>query len=207
MGQLDKILGLTQDEPLKPFASEIGGTYITGHYGDSDSVEVSYEKWQIIFDVYTLRTVVSGTEYRTLYTRIKAPFKTQDNLRFELYRSGLLSSISKLFGAQDIVVGDSDFDKAFIIKGTDEYKISTLFSTAKVKEVIQAQKDLSLGITNNEGFWGKELPEGVNELYFNVEGVIKDVEHLKSLSILFCELLVQLSKVGSAKPIENSLPA
>ena len=44
-----------------------------------------------------------------------------------------------------------------------------------------------LTVKDDEGWFGTSFPEGVDELFFRVGGVIKDVERLKSLYDLFAE--------------------
>ena len=51
---------------------------------------------------------------------------------------------------------------------------------------------------DDEGWFGPSFPDGVDELYFAVPGVIKDVERLRLLYELFCETLDQLCCLGSA---------
>ena len=51
---------------------------------------------------------------------------------------------------------------------------------------------------DSEGWFGPEFPEDVDELYFQVVGVIKDVERLKALFDLFAAVLDQLCRIGSA---------
>jgi hypothetical protein len=46
--------------------------------------------------------------------------------------------------------------------------------------------------------WRSRFPDGVDELYFQVVGVIKDVERLKLLYELFSETLDELCRMGSA---------
>jgi hypothetical protein len=41
-------------------------------------------------------------------------------VRLELAPEGIFQKFTKLFGAQDIQVGDAPFDKAYMIKGTDD---------------------------------------------------------------------------------------
>jgi hypothetical protein len=41
-------------------------------------------------------------------------------VRLELAPEGLMQKISKLFGAQDIVLGEEAFDKAYMVKGTND---------------------------------------------------------------------------------------
>lgn len=203
MGVLNEIFGPDKKTAWRQFAKETGAAYIDGHFGNSDRIEISFEKWQIVFDVYISRVMSGSASYQQAYTRVRAPFIPRDDLKFSVYRKGLLSSIGKLFGAQDIVVGDPVFDDAFIIKGNDEYKIQSLFSSDKLRKLILSQKDVHLEKISDEGFWGEKLPQGISELYFNVEDEITDVEQLKNLQLLFEELLTQLSKTGSATPCEK----
>lgn len=41
-------------------------------------------------------------------------------VRVELGREGFLQKVAKVFGAQDIVLGDAPFDKAFMVRGTND---------------------------------------------------------------------------------------
>ena len=48
-------------------------------------------------------------------------------------------------------------------------------------------------------FWsGQNFPPDVDELHFQVTGVIKDVDRLKQLFALFAETLDELCRMGSA---------
>jgi hypothetical protein len=52
--------------------------------------------------------------------------------------------------------------------------------------------------TPGEGFFGPRIPDDVDELHFEILGVIKDVERLKALFDLFVAVLDQLCRIGSA---------
>jgi hypothetical protein len=54
-------------------------------------------------------------------------------------------------------------------------------------------------VKDDEGFFCSSFPGGVDELYFQVVGIVKDVERLKLLYELFAETLDQLCRIGSAK--------
>ena len=100
---------------------------------------------------------------------------------------------------QDVCVGYSEFDEAFIIKGNNEWKLRQLFSNAKIRQLISAQPDIRFFVNNRHGgVWGKSLPKGVDELYFEVVGAIKEVDRLKLLYELFSETLDELCRMGSA---------
>jgi hypothetical protein len=99
-----------------------------------------------------------------------------------------------------VEIGDPLFDDAFIIKGNDETKLRQLFADAKLRELISAQPDIHFCVKDDENhLWGsRNFPPDVDELYFQVTGVIKDVERLKLLFDLFAETLDQLCRMGAA---------
>jgi hypothetical protein len=53
-------------------------------------------------------------------------------------------------------------------------------------------------VKDDEGWFGADFPDGMNELYYQVTGTIKDVNRLKSLYDLFAETLNHLCHIGSA---------
>src|SRR5262249_21017110 len=118
--------------------------------------------------------------------------------RFTIYRKAVFSDIGKMLGMQDIEVGDADFDRDFIIKGTDESRVRALLSSERLRALIAVQPELYLTVKDDEGWFGAFFPDGVDELYFLVGGTIKDLDRLKGLYDLFGEALDQLCRIGSA---------
>ena len=129
---------------------------------------------------------------------MRAPYVNPDGFRFTIYSKGLLSELGKLLGMQDIEVGDPEFDEAFIVKGTDEARVRDLFADPEVRSLMLAQRQVHLSVKDDEGWFGPAFPEGVDELHFQVVGVIKDVERLKGLFDLFAAVLDRLCRIGSA---------
>ena len=106
---------------------------------------------------------------------------------------------------QDVCVGYPEFDEAFIIKGNHEWKLRRLFSNPRIRQLISAQPDIRFSVNHRHGrVWGKRFPKDVDELYFQVVGVIKDVDRLKLLYELFSETLDELCRMGLA--CENDPP-
>jgi hypothetical protein len=73
-----------------------------------------------------------------------------------------------------------------------------LFSDPKIRQMIEDQPKIRLEVKDSEGWFGPKFPENVDELHFQVVGVIKDVERLKALFDLFAVVLDQLCRIGSA---------
>lgn len=175
------------------FAKETNGTFAEGYSWRSDSTEIEYKNWKIIFDNYKLW---SG-KHSTLMTRVITPITLKDNFKFEIYREGFVRKIEKLFGAQDIQIGYPDFDNAFTIKSNNEFKIKTLLRNKEIRNLIASQKDVNIQILNYHGIWENELSENEFELSYFIDGHIKDIETLKSLLALFKLILDDLYQMNA----------
>jgi hypothetical protein len=175
------------------FAKETGGTFKEGYSWISDSTEVNYKNWIIIFDNFT---AWSG-KYSTETTRIIVPITLIDNFRFEIYHEGFIRKIEKLFGAQDIKIGYPDFDKAFIIKSNNEFKIKTLLRNKEIRNFIESLKEVNLEISDQKGIWGEKLPKNEYELSYFMDGEIQNIQTLKSLLELFKLILDELHQMNA----------
>jgi hypothetical protein len=187
--------GSSNHQVLRQLSEEIGAEFVEGGFWKKGWVEAHVGPWTIALDSYT----VSDEECNFIFTRMRAPYINPDDFRFTIYRKGCFSDLGKLLGMQDIEVGDPEFDEAFIIKGNDESKVRDLFANPKIRQMIQAQPKIRLRVKDSEGWFGPKFPENVDELYFQVLGVIKDVERLKALFDLFAAVLDRLYRIGSAQ--------
>ncbi len=61
-----------------------------------------------------------------------------------------------------------------------------------------AQPQIHLSVKDSEGWSGPSFPHDVDELHFQVLGVIKEVDRLKALFDLFAAVLDRLCQIGSA---------
>jgi hypothetical protein len=200
MSVLRKLFGPSKEEIWKQFCAETGANYVAGGPWKGDKVEATHGQWTVTLDTFMVST---GKTYIT-YTRMRAPYVNPDGFTFTIYRKGLFSELGVLLGMQDVTVGYPEFDEAFVIKGNDEQKLRRLFSNQKIRELISAQPDIRFSVVDDDQkFWfARGFPQGVDELYFQVVGIIKDVDRLKLLYDLFSETLDELCRIGSA--YENS---
>ena len=194
MGKRRSIFGPSKDDIWNQIATDIGGEFIEGGFWGKDVLVYKRGEWQILLDTY----VVSTGQSSHTCTRMRAPFVNRDGLYFSVSRKGFFSSIGKLFGMQDIEIGDPFFDEQFIIKGNNSEKIKSLLADRNIRELCQRQPRIKLRIKDDEGRFGPEFPEGVDELYFECVGVIKETALLKSLFALFCLILERLVRLDSA---------
>jgi hypothetical protein len=203
MGFLAGVLGPSRQEVWRQLCAEIGADFVDGGFWKGDKVQAHVKNWTLTLDTYT---VSSGHSHVT-YTRMRAPFVSQDGFRFRIYRKGIFSGLGKMLGMQDIEVGHSvSFDDDFIIQGNDEHKVRVLFASAEIRRLIQEQPKLRLEIKDDEGLFRPHFPEGVDELAFLTLGVIKDVDRLKKMFDLFAEVLEELNRMGSATEADPGVP-
>jgi hypothetical protein len=181
--------GSSNHQVLRQLSEEIGAEFVEGGFWKKGWVEAHVGPWTIALDSYT----VSDEECNFIFTRMRAPYINPDDFRFTIYRKGCFSTLGKLLGMQDIDVGDPEFDEAFIIKGNNESKVRDLFANPKIRQIIQAQPEIWLAVGDGEGFCQ-------DVLYFEVSGVINDIERLKSLFDLFAAVLDQLCPVEQRAP-------
>ncbi|MGZ4879106.1 MAG: DUF3137 domain-containing protein [Candidatus Angelobacter sp.] len=189
------LFGPSKEEIWRQFSAQTGSNYVPGGFWKGDRVEATHGPWTVVLDTYTVSTGKSSVTY----TRMRAPYLTSDGFHFTVYRQGIFSEIGKWFGMQDVTVGYEDFDRDFVIKGNDEGRLRQLFSSQKMRDLIAAQPEIHFSVEDDDGnVWTKMFPAGVDELKFQVAGVIKDLERLKLLYELFAETLDELCRMGSA---------
>jgi len=194
MSFLRELFGPSREEIWSQLSQEIGADYQEGGFFKSGKVVLSHKQWDITLDIHTEH---HGKHSQT-YTRIRAPFVNADGLRFTIYRKNIFSGIGKFLGMQDIEIGDPFFDDQFIINGQPEDQVQRLFRNSEIARLIQNQPNIHLQVKDDEGWFSQKFPDGVDELYFQTSGVIKDKQRLKELFDLFAVVLDQLCRIGSA---------
>jgi hypothetical protein len=191
---LRKWFGPSKTEVWRQLSEAIGGRFVEGGFMKGDKVEATHGEWIVTLDTFA----VSTGKVTVVYTRMRAPYVNPNGFRFNIYRRSVFSDVAKRLGMQDIEIGEDEFDRDFIVKGTDESQVRALLSDLKIRELLSKQPEIHFTVKDDEGWFGPTFPEGVDELYFCVAGVIKDVDRLKLLYDLFAETLDQLCRMGSA---------
>jgi hypothetical protein len=193
MRMLRGLFGPSKDEIWSQVAKEIGGRYDARAPLGAGVVRRRSGGWEITLDTYK-----TGSSTTHTYTRMRAPFLTRDGLTFAIEREGMISAFLKRFGQQDIEIGDPCFDKAFLVKGNDETKVRELLRDSRIQKLIQAQPEVRFRIRADAGVFNERFPDGVHELYFEMTGVVKEAERLKSLFALFSLTLERLVEIDAA---------
>ena len=194
MSLLRQVFGPSKEEIWSQLSREIGAEYQESGFFKDGNVVLSHRQWEITLDTYTVHT----GKVTIVYTRMRMPYVNRDGFRFNIYRKSAFSGIGKLFGMKDIEVGDAFFDDQFIIQGEPGILVRSMLNNSRIRHLIQDQKDIHFQVKDDDGWFKSKFPEGVDELYFEVVGVIKDKQRLKNLFDLFTLVLDELCRLGSA---------
>ena len=106
----------------------------------NDRVQFHYKDFTVTFDAYTHYTIVGGSSYEYEYTRRLVEFVSPDSFKLIITQQGFMDNVGKLFGAQDIQIGDRQFDKKFMIKSNDESKALLTLSNNSITKALQELK-------------------------------------------------------------------
>ncbi len=194
MSLLNSLFGPSKAEIWSQLAAQVGGQFTDGGFFGKTRLDVRVDPWLLTLDTYTVHHKNSSTTY----TRLRAPYVTADGFRFTVYREGLFTPLGKMLGMQDIEIGDPDFDQTFVLKGNDEPKVRQFFADDTLKALLYTQSAIHMEVKDDEGWFGRSFPEGVDELYFQRLGVMRDLPELKALFDLFSHTLHRLCHFGSA---------
>ena len=105
------------DENIKSewneFAKKVNGFHELGQHTAYGRITFNIEPWELVLDTY----MHQFTEEResTPFTRSRAPYANHDSFICEIYESTFSSEIAKIFGMQDVLMGDKKIDDKYII--------------------------------------------------------------------------------------------
>ena len=196
MSIIRKIFGPSKDEIWSQLAYEYEGRFVDGGWLGDDEVHAITGDWEIMLDHFTRK---SG-KHRKTYTRIRAPFTNNDNLYFKIYRQGFFTGIAKYFGMQDIAINQEEFDNEFVLKGNDEFKLTWIFGSPSVQRHLYPIGRVLLEIKEDDGLFKNtnyQYSQGIDELYFERQGIMKNLEELREIFNLFAVVLEKITELDS----------
>lgn len=133
------------------FANELGGSAETDPQSTPSlkQIQVPVPGVGPMYFMPEVHKVGSQTD-----TTVLIAYKPADTFVFALHTQKFLNSVSKILGAQDIIIGDSAVDQRFIIQSNDEQRVTDLLSDPKLKELLLGRPDMHLRVLSS----GDKLP-------------------------------------------------
>jgi hypothetical protein len=174
-------------------AEEWKGEFIDDHSLVTLRLPHAEKPWHVTFQMHAHGKPAGET------TVIAAPFVARHPFKFAIRNSKTVEELAKVFGMQDIVIGDPDFDRDYIIQGNHPDHVIDFFSHPGIKEAIKQQSSINLSImdSRNKQF-GIAPPPHENVLLFVEKGHINSFDRNSSLYELMHNTLDHLHTLGVA---------
>lgn len=161
---------------------------------DGEQIRVRHGSFEVTLDQHA---DVSGRS-SIVHTRLRAAFVNRDGFRFRVRREDWLSDIAKLFGAEDLLIGDEDFDDAFVVSANDEARARKLLSDPELRRRMVASEADLIEVRDDDGWFGPEFPPEVDELFLCTRNQVSDANRIANLYVIFADLLNLLCHLGAA---------
>lgn len=190
MSLIESLFGPSRSEVWSKLAAEMEGRFDGGGWLEGAKVEVDAGPWTITLDTYRVN--------KHTYTRLRAPYVNPRGFRFHVYPQHVFAQVGKLFGMRDVEVGVPEFDDAWIVQGTDDALLAQLFRTESIRGLLGAAGHVSFQVRDDEGWFGRRFPDGVDELVLTTSGVVRNIPRLKVFFALFAETLDRLVALRAA---------
>jgi hypothetical protein len=179
------------------FAEEHQGSFDDGQKLFVMRVPVEGKPWSVTYHMQE-----KGGKAVSDNTAAFLPFKSKGSFSFDIHNRSLAGDVGKVFGGQDIEVGEVEFDRDYIIKGTDEKLVQQIFANQRIQELIKLQPHLKLFIQDEP----KELaehgtvPPGIHVLAFKDNSAINSFERLTLVHDLMQAVLEEMLACDLASP-------
>lgn len=190
----------------KLLAQEIQATFVEGGFWDSDKVVLSYRNTTILLDA---RNALK--KYQYIRTRIICPFISTNEFQFSISLENAFTFAGKVFGINDIEIGDKKWDNEFYLKSNDKDKLNNFLSSNIIRKYYFDIANYETGgigikVTNNHPFFSlQSISPYTSWIVLEREGGIADNETLKSWFNLCKITLDRLIEIGETEDIDPNI--
>jgi hypothetical protein len=97
---------------------------------------------------------------KVTYTAIRAQCKKPPGFHMAIGREGILGKVAKAFGKQDIIIGDEEFDKMFLVRSNNESLARSVFPIGlrhKIVELGKKHSDFAFQVKDDGPYFEKAV--------------------------------------------------
>jgi hypothetical protein len=157
--------------------------------GMSIMVPIKNTPWILVY------TLDPGKKGKQGHTTVETNYVGSSNFQFSIHPQKQLSALSKLFGMQDIVIGNKEFDLHFVVKGNDVSRVRDIFAHERICALVidEPTVEISVRPDSTDSKPATRILAGEQHvLSLKIPGIVDDFERLKNLYNLAEILLVCL---------------
>ncbi len=188
----------TRRDAYRGVAARVDGEFHEGKRAGKDRVLVRRGPWRIWLDTYT----VSTGQVTITYTRVRAYFRGRRDLRVTVRRRTWFDRLFARFGFGTLLRVDPRLNDRYVVKGSPERRVPSLFSAPGVTEAILALPSLRLEVKRPSRKGRRRFGEDAGVVVSQTTGVITDVERLAGMIQVVGETLEGLERIGEASQEE-----
>jgi hypothetical protein len=177
----------------KELERKYNGKYLNGNIFSSEKVQIDKDGLLILLD-----TRWEDGEYNKKNTRIIAPYENKTGFHCEIFKEGFFESMGKKLGMQDIEVGIEEFDKNFVLKSNQPNTLRNILAESKLIEEIGKHPNMKFMVETKNRFLGEFHPAGIDQLSFEEEGEITDIQKIESIFEIFSMFYNRMIQLGVA---------
>lgn len=179
---IKQIVGNTTDDLWQQISTDLSGKDVFEY---NVLLVQNGKKVELMIDIDLGGGFESGSE-STSFTALISP---EHDFRFALHHKGLIDSVGKFLGMEDVVIGYPEFDEAIIIKTNDKERVHGIFSDANVRETFMSIGSFTLCLTHHHEM-GQKGSQPFLEL--SMDKGITDPTELRRLYEAFYKVLCAL---------------
>jgi hypothetical protein len=175
--------GQARNAMLRRLADRVGGTLVEGGFLSESRIDFSIGERGASLQFF------GGSRHHGPYSRVLVDVRGVSPGTFHVLQDGFARSFLKIFGAQDLIIGDAAFDKDYVIKATPESLAARIFSPERRSQVIRTVRRL-------RGFADPRF--GLDESYLSVvvRQYLRDEEALATLITAAMEFFGHVAASG-----------
>jgi len=121
---------------LRRLAGHVGGTLVEGGFLSESRIDFAIAGRGASLQFF------GGSRHRHPYSRVLVDIRGISPGTLHILEDGFARSFLKIFGAQDLSIGDASFDKDYVIKATPESLAARIFSPERRSVVIRTVRGL-----------------------------------------------------------------
>jgi len=184
MGFINKLLGPNKNQIWQEIADEYHGVFKDGNLFKSSCLNLVVDGWEIFIDI-----VKRNDKIRRKQTLISAPFHNKDQFYFSTVKKDLFKRIPILQSKKVILIGKESFDKNYLTKGNDEFKINWIFDSPRVLRLVGQLDQIQLKIIKADDLLIQNNKPSKDELHYEVPNILKNKDQIHcAIELLVCVL-------------------
>jgi hypothetical protein len=154
-----------------------------GRFWITETIDGIWELFHLTIPFMETEIVFVETDNHPL--KLSSTLDPTDGFLFTIWPQDFVDGVMHFFGAQDVVIGDVEFDKAFVVKANDERRVKRLLESQEIKSFLLGGSYPSIGA---------EVFEGKTYLRMTVNRTTETEAELESLLSFFCAVVQRMTE-------------